>query len=219
LKKWRVTRIRAYKAKSASQHEYLSVAVADSHNKITYLAIERGRGDPGPIPSSDTNIDANIDPGNTVTNTIEPNEVFSSSNASLSSLSSVSNTISPARLAEDTISPIPASKLGMWRKGDELICDFTTFERPLYLYELAMLAHIVHEVNTAYLLMRNNCYHFAGTIMRMLKEEYNAVNAAEGAGAGTWCGIIIFSGKESNIASLLEKFKRCVKDLVNFVSI
>jgi hypothetical protein len=105
---------------------------------------------------------------------------------------------------------------GMWDKSDELIYELN-FDKPLYLYELALLGVIVHEENTSYLLMSNNCYHFAGTIIKVLEEEYNVVNTADGACGGKWCGFVIYPGnKEGNSSSLGEKFREGVK---NFVSI
>ena len=96
LKGWKVISITAYKARSASRHEYLSVAVADPHDKekTCYVAIKRGRGDPDPqaIPVNASRSSLNAS--------------RSSFNASLSSHSSVSDS-TPDRLANDTISTIP----------------------------------------------------------------------------------------------------------------
>ena len=204
LKKWRVIHARAYKSMSASEHEYVSVAVVDPQDKISYVAIERRRSDPDPIPSSNTNIDP------------QPLGPFSSSNSSLSSVSLVPDSISPNRLADDRISPLPSS--GMWDVSDKLICELR-FDKPLYLYELAILALIVHEVNTSNLLITNNCYIFAGTIMRMLVEVYDPMDTAGGANAGEWCGVVISSSTEGNISFLLEKFKECIKKFVSFIPI
>jgi hypothetical protein len=208
LKGWQVIGIKAYKFKrSSSQHEYVSIAVVDPKNKTSYVAIERGRGQPNPKPS--------VDP--------QPVGQFSSSNASLSSLSSFSDFISPTRLADDRISPMLATaREGMWNESDELICEFN-IKKLLCLYELAFLALIVHEANTSYLLKTNNCYHYVGTIMKVLAEEYGTLNPVEGAGAGEWCGLVIYSGKEASMGVtldyLVEGFKNVVKKFVSFVPI
>ena len=102
----------------------------------------------------------------------------------------------------------------MKNKNDELICELT-FTREVYLYELAVLALIVHEVNKSYLLVSNNCYHFAGTLMKMLEEKYDTVDATQGAGARKWCGVLIY--KKGNISSLLENFEEAINKFVSFV--
>ena len=111
---------------------------------------------------------------------------------------------------------------GMWNESDELICEFN-IKKLLCLYELAFLALIVHEANTSYLLKTNNCYHYVGTIMKVLAEEYGTLNPVEGAGAGEWCGLVIYSGKEASMGVtldyLVEGFKNVVKKFVSFVPI
>lgn len=201
LKKWQVLHAKAYKSRAtAARHEYISAAVVDTHDpnrKITFIAIERGRGD------------------TTNTNTETQNGSFSSFKLNPSS-SSVSDSISPTRLANDKISPMSSE---MRKKDDELIysLDFKN-SKPLFLYELAILALVVHEENTSYMLMKNNCYHFAGIIMRVLKEGYDTVNVVEYAGgARKWCGIVIYDGE--GYYNLLEKFKTNIKDFVSFVPI
>jgi hypothetical protein len=204
LKKWQVQRARAYKAKTGLRREYVSAIVVNSHsNKTTYVAIERRRGDLQPLPFSDhTDIDPQLLP-----------REFSSSNSSLSISSAPdSDFIYPTGHADDIIAPMPPS--GKWDKSDELVSELI-FEKPVYLYELAILALIVHEVNTSYLLMTNDYYHYAGTIMKMLEEEYDAVDVAEGAEAGKWCGLVFYR-KQGNI-SLHGSFKEAIKKFVSFV--
>lgn len=214
LKNWRVTCIRAYKTKAASRHEYISATVVDSENNlISHVAFERLRGDPFDPdqinPNTDPNTDPNIDS--------IPLGLFSALNSSSSSLSSSSNSIAAqARVANDRIAPIPPP--GTWDKSDELIYELKFEGRPLYLYELAILAAIVHEKNTSYLLMTNNCYHFAGTIMKALQEEYRTENTADGAGAGRWCGMLLYPGKkDGNTSFLLEEVREGIKNFVRFL--
>ena len=204
LKKWQVKQARAFKSRSTSQHEYISATVVDSENKTSYVIIERVRGDPEPIHSSDT--DQVIDP--------QPVKLFSASNPSISSISSVPDSISTCAV-DDRITPI--SSPGKRNKSDELIYELI-FEKPLYLYELAILAVIVHEENTSYLIMTNNCYHYAGTIMKVLENHYGIANTAVGAGAGKFCGLVLYPGKkEGNRSSLVEKFREGIKNFVSFL--
>lgn len=62
LKKWQVVRVRAYKSRTASRHEYFSAAVTNSLNGNTtrYVAIERRGSDPT-IPSPPSGSDTAID--------------------------------------------------------------------------------------------------------------------------------------------------------------
>ena len=193
LKKWRVIVARAYKSKSTSRHEYVSVDVVGPQDKIYYVAIERQRGDPDPDQP-------------------QPLGTFSSSNLSLSSISLSSNSISPNRPVDDKISLLASPT---WRKSDELVGELHFKEKLVYLYEIAILAFIVHGVNTSYLLMTNNCYHYAGTIMKVLEKEYEIADTAGGANAGKWCGVAIFSSSEGNFSPLLVKFKECIKEFVS----
>ena len=188
LKNYQVTSVKAYKSKETCGREYISVAVFDLHkNKASNVIIERLSGGLGPNPSSD----------------------------SISSISLPSNSITSTCSVEDIIAPI-SSGGSLWKKSDELICELN-FEKELYLYELAVLAVVVHEVDEDYRLMANNQCHYIGTIMKVLQEEYKALNAVGGADAeGKWCGVVIYSGQES-ISSVHEKFKSDVKEFVSSV--
>jgi hypothetical protein len=207
LRKWRVISVKAYKSKATSRHEYVSATVVDPDNKHRYVAIERGRGDPDPLPFSIN--PANIDP--------QPNRLFSTSNPSTSSFSSTSSPSdisSPTRGADDKISPLTAP--GKRKKDDEIIYELHFEKTPLYLYQLAFLALTVHDANKSYLLITNNCYHYTGTIIKVLEGAYNLSNTADGAAAGKWCGIAIYSNKGS-IDSLLVNFRQEIKNFVSSI--
>ena len=200
--------VRAYKSMAPSRHEYVSAIVVDpdSDSKLTYLAIERGRGDPETIPSSGSG-----DPK-------PKGDLFSSSNHSIVSLSSVSDSNASHLSAIDKISPMATSSDGMWDEGDELIFELKFDKKCLYLHELAILALLVHKLNTNYLLTTNNCYHYACTIMKVLEIQYETMNTVENSRAGTWCGIIICS-MDGNFVSLVEDFRKGIKDFVSSISI
>lgn len=188
----------AYKIKAMSRHEYISVAVTDIHKKTHHLVIERTAGD-SPY--------ANIDP--------KPEPVrLLSLNPSLSSTSSISSSSDFTCSADDRIRPLPSS--GMWNQTDNVIYELHfTKEKPLYLYQLAILALVVHKANPEYLLTSNNCYHFAGIIMKFLEREYLTLNIAEGVEAGLWCGVYIYSLQKGNFSSLLETFKEYIEKFVS----
>ena len=78
LKKWRVTRTRAYKRRSTSWHEYISATVINPDNKRYHVAIERHRGDPISIHDTD------IEPA--------PVRLLSTMNSSCSSISDLFST-------------------------------------------------------------------------------------------------------------------------------
>ena len=180
----------AYKIKALSCHEYISIAVVDVHNKTSHLVIERMAGD---FP-----YDANIHPP---------------LNLSISSTSSTSS-LDITCAANDRIGPLP---FRMQNETDDAIYELHfTDENPLYLYQLIILALVIHKANTEYLLTTNNCYHFTGTIMKLLEYEYQALNVVvEGVDAGLWCGVAIYSRNKANLSSLLRHFKDHIR---NFVS-
>lgn len=172
LKEWRVEYAIAYKIKAMSRHEYISVAVIDIHKKTHHLVIERMAGE----SPYDTNIDPKPKP--------EPVRLLSSNpSVSSTSSSSISSSSDFTCSADDRIGPLPSS--GMWNKTDTAIYELHfKKEKPLYLYQLAILALVVHKANPEYLLTSNNCYHFAGTIMKCLEKEYQTLNVVEGVEAG-----------------------------------
>lgn len=203
LRRWRVVGAQAYKKTDAvSEHEYISATVVDSEGNAHFVAIERGRGEKK-VASSEADAGPHT------------NKAFSSSTSSLSS-KSVSDVLSPTRMADDRIAPIPTSD-GKWGRRDKLIFRLG-FEKPLYLYELALLAYVVQENNDTYLLRTNNCYHYAGTILKVLEARYGVMNTVEGAEAGKWCGIDI-TGKWEAVAiwDVLRAFQKLVGDFVSFL--
>jgi hypothetical protein len=204
LKKWRLHRAKAYKVKTGLRHEYVSVFVVNSDsNQTNYVAIERRRGDLQPLPSDHADIVLQPIP-----------QKFPSSNSSLSIFTLPNaDSSSPTRHADDQIAPLPPS--GMWQESDELVSDLV-FEKPVYLYELAVMALIVHRANPSYLLITSNCYHFTGTIIDLIKEKYGVEDIAEGADAGKWCGLN-FTRKKTGKISLLGNYEQALSLFVSFV--
>lgn len=211
LKKWQVVRIRAFKSLGASRHEYICATVTEktgtlgtraypTHN----FAIERGRSS-DPIPTFKPTISH------------DPQEMMIS--FSKSSVSSISDTSSPTYYADDIISPLPDT--GSYEKDDELISNlvFSDSENPLYLYQLALLALTLHGIHESYLLATSNCYHFAGSIVKVLEQEFEIQNTVKNSKAGKWYNLDIVSMKEWNIASIRERYKANVMAFVSFIPI
>ena len=98
--------------------------------------------------------------------------------------------------------------MGRYKKDDELISNlvFSDSENPLYLYQLALLALTLHGIHQSYLLTTNNCYHFAGSIVKVLEQEFEIQNTVKDSKAGKWYNLDIVSLKEWNIASIREKY-------------
>jgi hypothetical protein len=216
LKKYRVVRVRAFKSRAASRPEYVCATVVDSKNETTLVAIERGRGNSEHITNTDSNTDSNNQVG------LQPKQSSSSScsNLSIHSVSSLSDSSrSPACLANDKISPIRAERIR--NSDDDLICDldFEKTQSQLHLYELAVLGDFVHKGNTSYMLFSNNCYHYAGTITKVLGTVYGIPDSTDGAGAGKWCGIPIHSIERSKVASLVEGYRKHLEVFVSFTLI
>lgn len=58
--------------------------------------------------------------------------------------------------------------------GDRVLgrLRFTGTTRPLYLYELVVLAVTMHESEACYRLCSTNCYWFSGLLMNILERDY-----------------------------------------------
>lgn len=194
LRRWQVKQVTAYKSKATSQHEYVSAAVVDPEEKVHFVVFERLRSDPESFTSSDI---------------ATSNPLGRVSNSSLSSLSSFSTCP-----VNDCILPVGPS--GKKNPDDVLIYDLL-FPQTFPLYELGVLAYMVHQTNTSYLIMTNNCYHFAGTIMKLLEKQHGITDAVHGANAGKWCGINIFRGQDFDKCRPL--FENVRKEIQNFVGV
>ncbi len=208
LGRWKLIETRGYKAKSISRHEYMVSALCGPGNKVYYLAIERMGGElavPNTRPMSRSEID------------LSRPTLLNSISSSKSSLVSISDSSSPDRLAEDRISVLQS-----WKKDkDDILVGTLIFpdeDKSPSLYELAILAVIVHKASPSYLLLSKNCYHYAGTIMRVLREAYSpAVMKMDGVHAGMWwCGLDLFTAHKGNTPALCDALRKEVKEFVSF---
>jgi hypothetical protein len=106
---------------------------------------------------------------------------------------------------------------------------------PLRLYELAVLADTIHTVKPEYLMLSDNWYLYAGTIIKVLQERYTPELKVETTGseatdkrwpmlswkgkgkrkelkAGDWHHFEIYAGEKVNTAPLIEKFENDLAD-------
>jgi hypothetical protein len=222
FKEWQVDVVTAYKCKEAERHEYIRFDVRSNRNqdlKEAELVIERTVGESSPIldlPGSDAHRDSCGSLKNLIENlALLASASNSSSSASLPSSSPSSSPSSPSCFADDRILPLAARKRN---KADTRIYELHFTGKPLFLYQLAILALVVHRSNAEYILTTNNCYHFAGTIMKALQFDYLVPNMAEDADAGHWCGLDMFARKTgNNIAAVVDSFHEHLKNFVSFI--
>jgi hypothetical protein len=91
-----------------------------------------------------------------------------------------------------------------------------TGTRPLYLYELVVLAVTMHESETCYRLFSTNCYWFAGLLMNILEKDYGLeleVEKRRGVKPGTWI-VIPFckQAPEEDLLAVIGDFREHVKN-------
>jgi hypothetical protein len=191
LKNWEVTGVRVFKSKKGARHEYLSIVVVDHQRQnFTCIALERGMGKP----------DENQDP---------ESKCPSSSVSSL--VSSLSESISMPHIANDRIVPLQPS--GKVDETDDLVYQ-GDFKKRLFLYELVILALEVRSAYQSYRVGSSNCYHFAGSIVKVLEHVYDGTNTLHGTDAGKWCGLTIYSGGDP-IDPLYNNFRKALEEFVS----
>ena len=79
--------------------------------------------------------------------------------------------------------------------------------------------HTLPGINESYLLATSNCYHFAGSIVKVLEQEFEIQSTVKNSKAGKWYNLDIVSLKEWNIASIRERYKANVMAFVSFIPI
>jgi len=167
LQKWRVTIVRGYKSRAVSRHEYISATVVNSKGDISYVKIERQRGDPIELelsesvstdkpfsaPKLELSESVSTDKPSSASKLFSASKPFSASNPSLTSISPTSlksDSLKSDSLATcDSISPI--SPPGKKHESDDMIYELDFEGKPFYLYQLGLLAVLVHDENTRYL--------------------------------------------------------------------
>ena len=242
-----VEEIKLYKTTEVSQHEYLAAKVKAPDGSSFYISFERSRGkvvDAQPqVPPSES-----------------PSAPAQGPPVKISSLDS----LVPKHKADDRVThlgfsgrhsnndrlyrtlffdlpsaPLPASEPAS--SSSPLSAPLPVPEPSessstscLPLYELAILANTLHNIRNDYLLFSDNCYFFAGTIIKVLQEVYNPEVVVETTGsrvldkeqmlktkgkkkktkqqAGTWNRVEVYAGEKVDTTLLKEEFKECLSD-------
>jgi len=239
-----VEEVSLYKTARASRHEYLAAKVRAPDDVAFYLAFERGRGEKVTDGEGDTSCQP-------------PSPSASAPRLlSIASLDSISN----IRKALDTVTLLTGMS-GKHNHNDKLMCRMffpspphepssslpasppisvpTSSSPPpicLPLYELAVLANTIHDMRENYLLFSDNCFWYAGTIIRVLQAFYHPVLPpaktpqpdrkvivlpnlrmkgreieADGRKAGLWNGIELYAGEKIDLNPLIEEFNKALK--------
>ena len=202
LREWKLIESRGFKVPSLTRHEYVVTDVRDPDGSHHYIAIERMVGDPA-VPTVRSELD--------LSQLTLRDSLFSSK----SSLSSICDSSLPDRHAKDRIFILPS-----WKKDkkDELIGTFL-FTNPdndtsPSIYELTILANLIHKSGPRYLLFTKNCYHYAGTILAILREAYAPVVKMEGHARKWWCRLDLFTEYKGSISTLCESLQKTAADHV-----
>ncbi|KIM34638.1 hypothetical protein M413DRAFT_450141, partial [Hebeloma cylindrosporum] len=153
-----VLSIQLCKTELAVQHEYISLHV-EGLGRTFYLAIERGRGSIVDKVSKkeDPSTDSQPEPADNV-DTLSP----SAPRSRMESSSSMSS------LDKDKISPLRKDK----HHENDRVFRILKFTPPIPLYEVAVLAHTIHNAKRHQLLFSRNCYFYAGTLIKALETRY-----------------------------------------------
>ena len=220
-----VTEAKLYRSAN-SRHEYISLKVQGPKKlKIIYfpkyIAIERVRG------SVVDNVDKKDDP-NAKGPYVNDGDDAQPAGDSLPSPSVASpDKSTPMRKAEDNVSRL--SSTGKRATRDQVFRTLT-FSPGIPLYEVALLANTLHQMKRCYLLFSDNCYYYAGTIIKTLEEKYKPMVAVETTGstdldeelelkkmkknqAGAWYGIPVYDKEDFNTEPVIAQFEQ---DLAHF---
>lgn len=190
-----VKEVQLCKMQRGPQHEYISAKISGPNNLSFYLVFERFRGgknrtenESSPDSAADTTLSAsNADPcalpsASLDSQTTNPRIGFILSGIphmdSIPTDSQQSlDSLSPSRNADDRVAYISSSHDGRYNQTDKIYRSLTfstdpNIGRPLYLYELVVLANTLHKIERRYLLGSKQCYFYAGTIIQVLQEVY-----------------------------------------------
>ena len=239
-----VEKIKIYKSRGASKHEYLAAKVRAPNGTSFYLAFECGRSKiiciAPPLAKRDPFF-----------------KMFA-----FSSSSSTFDSLFYRRKVDGKVTPLDSSGK---HKGNHVLFHTLSFPAPgpsmpaeptaspsshsasepqpgpchLYLYELAVLVSTLHKMKSQYLLFSDKSYFYAGTIIKVLQEKYHPVVVVKTCGsrrldrfweqpvldrkekrkqkesrAGTWNKTEVCA---KEMAPLKDKFRRDLRDFRNQV--
>jgi len=241
-----VTEAKLYKSTATSRHEYISLKVQGPRKKIIYIAIERARGsvvdkvDKKDDPKAKDPYDDDNDDDAQPTGVFSARRPTNQSNVSLAlqadaapkSRRFLSSSSSPSvasldkfgrkHKAQDEISVL--SSTGMHESTDQVFRTLI-FSSAIPLYEIALLGSTLHQMRRYYLLFSDNCYYYAGTIIKTLEDKYKPALAVETTGsadldeqlqlnkmkknrAGKWYGIPVYDKEDVNTEPVIAQFEQ-----------
>jgi hypothetical protein len=251
MKSTKVTELHHYKQMSkSSQHEYVVARIMAPNGSTAYISFERlsgERGDPqsakahnphsqqpspSPSPSSDKvqahtyenshgqqptpspSSSSDKAPVGTATNSRQPLSLIppSSSSTSLDSLKSHS--------AQDIVRALGKPK----QEHDDVFVGKLRFKDdcPLYLYNLATLAVTLHKSELSYELLSNNCYWFAGVLIKVLEScfqiKFEHAKPPQPKPGG-WKTITICKPSKEEVEKVIDEFNKSVKSFEEKVNL
>ena len=247
-----VDEVKLYKTIGRSRHEYISIKVLAPNKAFFYLAIERLRGeiidkvDPKaqPPPPGDSSGGSLSDqpppfPTDVITTASPPRK--SSFKEKLPALPSASLSVTsldkfvPKHNADDIVTLLSSGK----HNNEDEVFRTLSFAPPIPLWKVAVLAKTLHNMSRHYLLFSDNCYYYAGTIIKVLQEEYNPTvdvdttgspeldeqrgllsvkkEAKKNRAAGMWRNIEVYAGETVDIKPLKTEFEQALPKFMSTV--
>jgi hypothetical protein len=197
LLSWKVVKLQRLKSKKISLHESMVASVVDPDKNMCRILFERAGGEIQVASEGSPDSPPNLSPPPL--------------RRSTSSISSASNSICPDLKAVDTVSLLNDNDS---RSDHEVVGTITFTDKSPSLPDLALLAEIVHDAHPNYLLLSDNCYHFAGTMTMVLATLYRGHIVMDDA-AGKWYGIDLQVRKSGNISALCKKLEEAIETFVS----
>jgi len=248
-----VTEAKLYKSTATSKHEYVSLKVQGPRKKVLYIAIERARGsvvdkvdkkdDPNAKDPYDDDNNNDAQPAGDSSGRCTPNQPkslppqtdvairsrgFFSSSSPSPSVASLDK-LTRKHKAEDIITDLCSKEM---HESTDQVFRTLIFSPAIPLYEVALLGSTLHQMRRYYLLFSDNCYYYAGTIIKTLEDKYKPTLAVETTGsvdldeqlelkkmkknrAGKWYGIPIYDKEDVNTEPVIAQFEQNLENFKN----
>lgn len=214
---FRVLEVSLRKETSSLRHEYLFTKVSGPGG-LSHVVFERRSGDrvkSDGISASKSDGNQPNPSGSVPTLPLTQGPPYKSKwGSSLSSLDSLTKDVQ----ADDAVTAVPDS----YQKGD-IICSTLDFsESPIPLHQFSLMALVINQSKTKYLLFSDNCYFYAGTLFRMLQVVFPRHRRVDGMtkSSGRWGYISIFNeNTPPDIDFLKTQFERSIESFDNTVRI
>jgi hypothetical protein len=110
------------------------------------------------------------------------------------------------------------------QENDDVSVGNLTFkdDRPLHLYKLATLVVTLHECKLSYDLLSNNCYWFAGLLIKVLENcfqvEFKPAKPPQPK-PGWWKDFKIYKPREGEVEKVSDDFNKSVKSFEEKVNL